>query len=67
MAPCPRCLGYVYLAERFGKWPWEMEGYPPDYIPADRREYYLQVLSAEAEYKALISGTSPGEEIIEIE
>jgi hypothetical protein len=45
---CPMPLAYVFLGERFGKWPEECKE-----RPADRAAYYNAVLSAEAEARAL--------------
>lgn len=53
---------YVLLGERFGKWPWEIEG-----EPADRVRYYLNVLAAEAEARSLVEGLGTDEPLIEIE
>lgn len=59
---CPRELAYVYLGERFGKWPWELEDQP-----ADRVQYYMAVLGAEAEAHQDHEGLEPGENIIRVE
>jgi hypothetical protein len=53
-------LAFCYLGERFGKWPWDIEG-----EPADRVEYYLSVLAAEGEYNSLYAGGDP-DDLIEI-
>jgi hypothetical protein len=47
-------LGYVYLAERFGKWPWEILGEPADDVGR-----FLRVLSVEAQTEADLAGVGP--------
>jgi hypothetical protein len=46
----------VHLAERFGKWPWELEDQP-----WDRVRHYLAVMGAEGEAKAAMDGLKPDE------
>lgn len=46
----------MHLAERFGKWPWQLED-----EPADRVRYYLAVMGAEGEAKAAMEGLKPDE------
>lgn len=47
-------LANVYTAERFGKWPWELEGVVG--MPADRVMFYRNVMAAEAEVQGLLEG-----------
>lgn len=46
----------MLIAERFGGWPWEIED-----APADRVQYYLNLLGAEGEYKEALHGLGPDE------
>lgn len=57
--PCPLPLAHVLIAERFGQWPWSIEG-----EPADRVAYYLAVMAAEAEAHQDHAGLDGDEEII---
>lgn len=52
----------MHLAERFGKWPWELET-----EPADRVRYYLAVMGAEGEAKAAMDGLKPEESFYRLE
>ena len=49
-------MALVYLGERFGKWPWELEGQP-----ADKVQHYLAVIGIEAEAKAAMEGMDPND------
>lgn len=53
---CPWPLALVHLAERFGKWPWELEDQP-----ADKVRRYLAVMGIEGEAKAAMDGLRPDE------
>jgi hypothetical protein len=53
---CPWPLALVHLAERFGKWPWELEDQP-----ADRVRRYLAVMGIEGEAKAAMEGLDADE------
>jgi len=55
-------LAYVYLGERFGKWPWEIEAQP-----ADRVLFYMSIMSEEADMLSLLDGLSPDDELYETE
>lgn len=55
---CPLPLANVYLGERFGRYPWEI-----DEQPADKVAYYLRVLEMEAEGYRLVEGTDPDEPV----
>ena len=47
------------MAERFGKWPWEIEE-----APIDRVLYYLGILGVEGEVRQSLSRLRPGAQVI---
>ncbi len=59
---CPWPLALVHLAERFGKWPWELEQEPTDKV-----RHYLAVMGIEGEAKAAMDGLKPDEPFVRIE
>jgi hypothetical protein len=56
---CPRDYAFVLMAERFGKWPWEIEE-----APIDRVLYYLGILGVEGEVGQSLSKLKPGAQVI---
>ena len=56
---CPLDYAYVLLAERFGQWPWSIEG-----EPGDRVWYYINVMGEEAKARLEVDGLSADEEVI---
>lgn len=53
---CPMPLAYVYIGERFGLAPWDIEA-----ADADRVQYYLNVIGIEGEARADLDGLEPDE------
>ena len=53
---CPWPLAVVQYAERFGRWPWELEE-----APTDRVLYYAAIMGIQGEAKAAMDGLSPDE------
>ncbi len=49
----------MHLAERFGRWPWELEDQP-----ADRVRWYVAVLGIEGEARAAMDGLKPDEPFV---
>lgn len=60
-AGCPLPLAHVYLAERFGGWPWAIKQ-----APADDVLYYFNVMRAEADGQEAV-GDAPDDEFVEID
>lgn len=58
-AGCPLPLALCIIGERFGTPPWEIER-----APADRVEFYLNVLAAEGEAHEIYDGAPAGEDVI---
>jgi hypothetical protein len=52
-------MALVYMGERFGVPPWDIEQ-----APADRVEYYLSIMGVEGEMQALLDGLGPEDELI---
>lgn len=48
---CPMPLAHIFLGERFGKWPWELEDQP-----ADKVQFYMNVIGAYNEAQADMRG-----------
>lgn len=46
----------IHLAERFGKWPWELEDQP-----TDRVLYYTRIMGIESEAREAMDGLKPDE------
>lgn len=46
----------MQYAERFGRWPWELEE-----APTDRVLYYAAIMGIQGEAKAAMDGLSPDE------
>lgn len=59
---CPPLYANVLIAERFGRFPWEVEDAPLDLFLR-----YRAVLAAEAEARALLDGLEPDEPLIRME
>ena len=54
--PLPMPYAYVLIGERFGLAPWDIED-----APADRVQFYLNLLGAEGEFKGDLAGLEPHE------
>lgn len=53
---CPQPAIWLTLADRFHKWPWQLED-----EPADRVLFWLNVMSVEAEARNDREGLAPDE------
>jgi hypothetical protein len=59
---CPTLYAHVLLAERFGRWPWELR-----HEPADEVTRYLAVIGAEGQARDLLDGLSDTDSLVRSE
>lgn len=56
---CPLPLAFVFMAERFGGWPWELED-----VPIDKLYYYMNVIGAEGKVRSQLEGLPDDEPLL---